>query len=68
VTELRIQKALAILLKNRTSLVVAHRLSTIRHADLVLVMNDGKLIEQGSHSRLLRKRGHYASLYRQFIS
>lgn len=68
VTETRIQKALAILLKGRTSLVVAHRLSTIRHADTVLVMENGHLIEQGSHARLLRKHGHYAALYKKFIS
>lgn len=68
VTEARIQKALSILLKGRTSLVVAHRLSTIRHADTVLVMENGRLIEQGPHSKLLRKRGHYAALYRKFIS
>ncbi|MEI6808437.1 MAG: ABC transporter ATP-binding protein, partial [bacterium] len=68
VTEARIQKSLAILLKGRTSLVVAHRLSTIRHADTVLVMENGRLIEQGPHSKLLRKRGHYAALYKKFIS
>jgi ATP-binding cassette subfamily B protein len=68
ITEVRIQKALTILLKDRTSLVVAHRLSTIRNAELVLVISHGQLIEQGPHSKLLRKRGHYATLYKQFIS
>lgn len=68
VTEARIQKALAILLHGRTSFVVAHRLSTIRHADTVLVMDGGRLIEQGPHAELLLKRGHYAALYKKFIS
>ncbi len=66
-TEARIQKALAVLLKNRTSFVVAHRLSTIRHADTVLVLDHGKIVERGTHNELLEEAGIYANLYRQFI-
>jgi ATP-binding cassette subfamily B protein len=66
-TEARIQRALAMLLRGRTSFVVAHRLSTIRHADLVLVLNQGRIIERGTHAELLTLRGHYAALYRQFV-
>ena len=50
-------------MKNRTSFVIAHRLSTIRDADLILVMKDGDIIEQGSHEELLAKKGFYADLY-----
>ena len=66
-TEVRIQHALSILLKGRTSFVVAHRLSTIRHADLLLVLDRGRIIERGSHTELLAAGGAYASLYRQFV-
>ncbi len=66
-TEARIQKALSVLLAGRTSFVVAHRLSTIRHADCVLVLDHGRLIEQGTHNALLATGGAYAQLYRQFI-
>jgi ABC-type multidrug transport system fused ATPase/permease subunit len=66
-TEARIQKALAALLHGRTSFVVAHRLSTIRHADLVLVLDQGQVIERGTHNDLLAHGGAYANLYRQFI-
>jgi len=67
VTEARLQKALVELLRGRTSFVVAHRLSTIRHADLVLVLDQGRVIERGTHSALLAQAGHYAALYRQFV-
>lgn len=66
-TEARLQKALVTLLRGRTSFVVAHRLSTIRHADLVLVLDQGRVIERGTHAELLERGGHYAALYRQFV-
>ena len=66
-TEARLQQALQKLLVGRTSLVVAHRLSTIRHADVVLVLDQGRIIDRGSHHELLMRRGHYAALYRQFV-
>ncbi len=66
-TEARIQKALSILLKGRTSFVVAHRLSTIRHADIVLVLDHGRIVERGTHRQLLATGGVYANLYRKFI-
>ena len=62
-TEARIQKAMNNLMKGRTSFVMAHRLSTIRDADLILVMKDGDIIEQGNHEQLLDKNGFYAELY-----
>ena len=62
-TEERIQKAMDNLMRGRTSFVIAHRLSTIRDADLILVMKDGDIIEQGNHEELLKKNGFYAELY-----
>lgn len=62
-TEMKIQEAFARMMKGRTSFIVAHRLSTIREADIILVMNDGNIIEQGSHEQLLEKSGFYANLY-----
>lgn len=62
-TEIRIQKAFEKMMEGRTSFVVAHRLSTIREADLILVMNKGKIVEQGTHDELLKKGGFYADLY-----
>lgn len=62
-TEIRIQKAMDNLMKGRTSFIIAHRLSTIRDADLILVMKDGDIIEQGTHDELIRKDGFYAQLY-----
>src|SRR5260370_12311336 len=62
-TEMAIQKAMGELMKGRTSFVIAHRLSTIRDADMILVMNHGSIIEQGTHLDLLAKAGFYADLY-----
>ena len=62
-TEIRIQKAFAAMMEGRTSFIVAHRLSTIQNADVILVMKDGHIIEQGSHKELLAKNGFYANLY-----
>ena len=62
-TEIRIQKAFEEMMKGRTSFIVAHRLSTIKEADVILVMKDGDIIEQGSHDELLAKNGFYANLY-----
>ncbi len=62
-TEIRVQKAFAKMMKGRTSFVVAHRLSTIKESDVILVMRDGNIIEQGSHNELLKKKGFYFELY-----
>lgn len=62
-TELQIQQAMNELMKNRTSFIIAHRLSTIKDADLILVMNQGDIVEQGTHQELLAKKGFYADLY-----
>lgn len=68
-TEIRIQKAFAKMMKGRTSFIVAHRLSTIQEADIILVMKDGHIIEQGRHEELLAKKGFYANLYEsQFVN
>ena len=68
-TEIRIQKAFLTMMQGRTSFIVAHRLSTIREADVILVMKDGKIIEQGNHDTLLAQNGFYANLYNsQFAS
>jgi ATP-binding cassette subfamily B protein len=62
-TEILIQKGIEYLLKGRTSFIIAHRLSTIKKADIILVVNEGKIIEQGTHNELIAKRGHYYNLY-----
>ncbi len=68
-TEMRIQNAFATLMKGRTSFIVAHRLSTIREADVILVMREGNIVEQGSHDELLKKGGFYAELWNaQFVN
>ena len=63
-TEAKIQKAFNTMMEGRTSFIVAHRLSTVREADLILVMRDGHIVEQGSHETLLQQDGFYAQLYR----
>ena len=59
----QIQEAMDNLMKGRTSFIIAHRLSTIKNADLILVMNNGDIVEQGTHNELLKKDGFYADLY-----
>ncbi|MDD6603445.1 MAG: ABC transporter ATP-binding protein [Eubacteriales bacterium] len=62
-TEIKIQKAFATLMEGRTTFIVAHRLATIKEADIILVMNDGNIVEQGTHKELLKKKGFYYTLY-----
>lgn len=62
-TEIRLQKAIANLIKGRTSFIIAHRLSTVKNADLILVLKDGKIAEQGTHDELMNKNGFYFNLY-----
>jgi len=67
-TELRIQRAIRVLLTGRTSLVIAHRLSTVRDADRILVLDEGKIVEDGTHDALITRGAHYSRLYReQFV-
>jgi len=66
ITEEKIQNALSKLLKDRTSFVIAHRLSIVRKADLILMMENGEIVERGNHHQLLKQRGKYAKLYREF--
>lgn len=67
-TEIRIQKAFEVLMKGKTTFIVAHRLSTIKNADMILVMNNGSVIEKGTHSELLDKKGFYYNLYNSQFS
>ena len=62
-TEELVQKAMDKLTEGKTSFIIAHRLSTIKNADLILVINDGNIVEQGNHEELMKKNGHYAELY-----
>ena len=62
-TELKIQNAFAKLMRGKTSFIVAHRLSTIKNSDIILVMNNGNIIEQGNHNELMAKKGFYYKLY-----
>ena len=67
-TEIKIQEAFNTLMKGKTTFIVAHRLSTIKEADIILVMNNGNVIETGTHEELLEKQGFYANLYNsQFV-
>ena len=63
ITEQKIQSAIDTIIRGRTSIVIAHRLSTVKNADLILVVKDGRIIEQGRHEELLKARGHYFKLY-----
>ena len=63
-SERQVQAALAVLMKDRTTLVIAHRLSTIEHADRILVLDQGRIVESGTHAELLQASGHYANLIR----
>jgi len=65
-TEARIQQAMEVLLKGRTSFIVAHRLSTIRHADLVLVLSQGRILQRGRHEELIAAEGEYRHLCQRF--
>lgn len=67
-TELQIQEAMNDLMKNRTCFVIAHRLSTIQNADVILVVKDGEIVEQGTHRELLKKEGFYSTLYNSQFS
>jgi ATP-binding cassette subfamily B protein len=62
-TEARIQSAMETGIQGRTSLMIAHRLSTVRNADVILVVKDGKIVEQGTHPQLLKQKGYYFELY-----
>ena len=66
-TEAQIQEGLDLILKNRTSILIAHRLSTIQHADRILVLANGRVVEEGNHEELLRQGGHYAHLYNTYF-
>ena len=66
-TEAQIQDALHLLLKGRTSIVIAHRLSTVKAADRILVLQKGRIIEEGSHDSLMARGGHYAELYNTYF-
>ena len=66
-TEWQIQQALNMIMANTTSILIAHRLSTVKAADRIIVLEDGKIIEEGSHESLLRQSGHYASLYNTYF-
>ncbi|MGD8538505.1 MAG: ABC transporter ATP-binding protein [Candidatus Aminicenantes bacterium] len=66
-TETQIQEGLELVMQNRTSIVIAHRLSTVRHADRIIVLENGHIIEEGDHTKLLAQRGHYAELYNTYF-
>ncbi len=66
-TEAQIQQALNLILRQRTSILIAHRLSTVRAADRIIVLRHGEIIEQGNHDALMRRSGHYAELYNTYF-
>jgi ABC-type multidrug transport system fused ATPase/permease subunit len=66
-TEAQIQEGLQTVMRNRTSILIAHRLSTVRNADRILVMSEGRIIEEGNHEELLSGGGHYAELYNTYF-
>jgi ABC-type multidrug transport system fused ATPase/permease subunit len=66
-TEAQIQEGLATLMQDRTAIVIAHRLSTVKHADRLIVMDHGRIIEEGTHAGLLARGGHYAELYNTYF-
>ena len=66
-TETQIQEGLELVMQNRTSIVIAHRLSTVRHADRIIVLKNGRIIEEGTHQELLSRAGHYAELYNTYF-
>jgi ABC-type multidrug transport system fused ATPase/permease subunit len=66
-TETQIQDGLELVMKDRTAIVIAHRLSTVRHADRIVVLEKGRIIEEGNHQDLLARGGHYAELYNTYF-
>jgi ATP-binding cassette subfamily B protein len=66
-TEMQIQEGLEAVMSDRTAIVIAHRLSTVKHADRILVMDHGRIIEEGTHDRLMARGGHYAQLYNTYF-
>jgi ATP-binding cassette subfamily B protein len=66
-TETQIQEGLETIMADRTAIVIAHRLSTVKHADRIIVMDHGRIIEEGTHDQLLARGGHYAELYQTYF-
>jgi ATP-binding cassette subfamily B protein len=66
-TELQIQEGLDTIMRDRTAVVIAHRLSTVKHADRIIVIDHGRIIEEGTHNELMKRGGHYAELYNTYF-